>query len=242
MPFLSSRLLSRNESAPKRHRTDASMRWGWLALVASAHATGLGLLLDHPALTPPAAAPILQVRLLAAPPPAPRKLTPERSPLTRQPVKADPPRRPPAPRTATVSPALPAATAPVQAITAAAQAQTHDAGLPPRSASAAGSAAGQDVGAAPPLPHREAEYLDNPAPAYPGLARRLGEEGTVVLRVHVLRDGRAREIEILTPSGSPRLDQAASAAVRHWRFLPARLGEERIDSWLRVPVVFRLEH
>lgn len=107
----------------------------------------------------------------------------------------------------------------------------------------AGAAGGQgETTALHPLPHREADYLDNPAPAYPGSARRLGEEGTVVLRVHVLRDGRAREIEILAASGSPRLDQAASDAVRRWRFRPARVGEENIDSWLRVPVVFRLEH
>jgi protein TonB len=93
-----------------------------------------------------------------------------------------------------------------------------------------------------PLPARyDAAYLDNPKPDYPAAARRLGEEGTVVLRVHVMRDGRPLEIEIFTTSGSPRLDQAAADAVRRrWRFLPAREGDETIESWL-VPIVFRLD-
>ena len=41
------------------------------------------------------------------------------------------------------------------------------------------------------------------------MARRLREEGRVLLRVLVTADGRAGSIEVATSSGSERLDQAA---------------------------------
>ena len=87
----------------------------------------------------------------------------------------------------------------------------------------------------------DADYLHNPPPGYPAAARRRGEEGQVTLRVHVLASGRAAEIEIAESSSHPRLDRAARDAVAHWRFEPARRGSQPVDSWLRVPIVFRLE-
>ncbi|MDO8298873.1 MAG: hypothetical protein Q7T64_04170, partial [Lacisediminimonas sp.] len=41
------------------------------------------------------------------------------------------------------------------------------------------------VAAAPTAPRFDADYLSNPAPAYPPLSRRAGEEGQVMLRVFV---------------------------------------------------------
>jgi periplasmic protein TonB len=86
-----------------------------------------------------------------------------------------------------------------------------------------------------------AAYLHNPLPRYPAAARRAGEQGTVVLRVVVTRDGTAARVEIDKSSGSPQLDAAARETVRAWRFTPARRGAETIESWIVVPVVFRLE-
>ncbi len=87
----------------------------------------------------------------------------------------------------------------------------------------------------------DAAYLNNPKPSYPAISRRMGEQGEVLLRVRVMRDGLPRDVEILAPSGSPRLDRAAAEAVRGWRFTPARQGDEAVESWLRVPIVFRLD-
>jgi protein TonB len=86
----------------------------------------------------------------------------------------------------------------------------------------------------------DADYLQNPAPIYPALSRRLSEEGRVVLRVFVSPDGLPEQIELRTGSGSPRLDQAARDAVRRWRFIPARRGDEAIGAWVQVPIVFKL--
>jgi protein TonB len=98
---------------------------------------------------------------------------------------------------------------------------------------------------APPLvvtpPIFDADYLDNPAPAYPVASRRGGEQGRVVLRVLVNPGGSADEVQIRTSSGFVRLDEAARDTVRRWRFVPARRGEEAVPAWVLIPISFRLE-
>lgn len=81
----------------------------------------------------------------------------------------------------------------------------------------------------------DANYLRNPAPAYPAMSRRLGEEGRVVLRVFVDIDGRPEQVELKNSSGFPRLDQAAEDAVRRWKFVPAKRGEEAVATWSPFP-------
>ena len=83
-------------------------------------------------------------------------------------------------------------------------------------------------------------YQLNTPPAYPGLARKRGQEGTVILRVLVNREGRVVDLSIDVPSNFSLLDRAALAAVRKWIFEPGRRGEERVPMWVRVPVTFKL--
>lgn len=90
-------------------------------------------------------------------------------------------------------------------------------------------------------PSFNAAYLSNPSPAYPPAARRAGTQGTVTLRVLVMRDGLPSRVEVEKSSGSPHLDTAAVDAVWSWRFTPARQGTDPIESWVLVPVVFRLD-
>jgi protein TonB len=100
------------------------------------------------------------------------------------------------------------------------------------------------VAVAPPVitaPIFAADYLDNPAPYYPQLARRAGEQGRVVLRVLVNPAGTADEVEIRTSSGYPRLDESARGTVRRWRFVPAKRGDVPVPAWVLIPVSFRLE-
>jgi protein TonB len=87
----------------------------------------------------------------------------------------------------------------------------------------------------------DADYLANPRPPYPLASRRLREEGRVELRVRVSTDGAALDVELRQSSGSSRLDAAARDAVAKWRFVPARRGDETIESWVGVPIVFKLE-
>jgi protein TonB len=90
-------------------------------------------------------------------------------------------------------------------------------------------------------PSFNAAYLDNPAPKYPSVSRRLGEQGLVLLRVQVTADGAAESVELQTGSGSNRLDQAALEAVKKWRFVPAKRGEQSVSASVVVPVRFSLE-
>lgn len=99
---------------------------------------------------------------------------------------------------------------------------------------------------APPAPvvtgaRFDADYLSNPKPAYPTASRRLGEEGKVILRVRVSAHGTALEVQVKHSCGFQRLDDAAREAVERWRFVPARRGDEAIDSWVAVPIVFSLQ-
>jgi protein TonB len=87
----------------------------------------------------------------------------------------------------------------------------------------------------------DADYLDNPKPLYPHASRRLGEEGKVVLRVLVSADGDAKRVEVKHSSGFQRLDHAAQEAVSHWRFVPAKRGEQAVPAWVVVPIVFSLQ-
>lgn len=86
-----------------------------------------------------------------------------------------------------------------------------------------------------------AAYLRNPEPVYPVSARRRGEQGTVMLKVLVTREGTAASVSVDKTSGFAVLDQAALEAVRKWRFAPARHGAEPVESAVLVPIVFRLE-
>ena len=86
-----------------------------------------------------------------------------------------------------------------------------------------------------------ANYLDNPAPVYPVMSRRLGEQGRVVLRVLVNPGGKAEEVQIRTSSGSTRLDDSALETVRHWKFIPAKQGPQPVSAWVLIPIAFRLE-
>ncbi|MCE1181439.1 MAG: energy transducer TonB [Rhodocyclales bacterium] len=87
----------------------------------------------------------------------------------------------------------------------------------------------------------DAAYLNNPAPAYPPLSRKQGEQGLVILRVLVNPQGQAENLEIKTSSGSTRLDEAALRTVRNWKFVPAKRGENPVQSWVLVPINFKLE-
>lgn len=87
----------------------------------------------------------------------------------------------------------------------------------------------------------DAAYLHNPKPEYPPASRRGSEEGKVLLRVSVGTDGSAQSVEVISSSGFSRLDQAAMAAVRRWRFAPARRGETPVEGNVRVPINFSLE-
>jgi protein TonB len=86
----------------------------------------------------------------------------------------------------------------------------------------------------------QVSYAYSPKPEYPDKAREAGKEGRVILRVLVDAEGRSKSVELNRSSGSDALDRAATETIKRWRFSPARYGERPIESWVRIPIDFRL--
>lgn len=200
-----------------------------LVFVVAAHVLVVLALLRLQVIPLPAPLAVLNVSLLAATtPPAPE---PKIEPPRPRPVEKRPQLRPqPAPvqLAAPEEAPAPAEPVPVAVQTAAPPAPSFAPPAPP-------------APALPTQPRFDADYLDNPKPAYPAISRRLGEEGKVVLRVRVAASGLPTEVTLHAGSGSPRLDQAALETVRRWKFIPARLGDEAVAASVLVPIVFSLK-
>lgn len=216
------------------------------AVVAAAHAALLGLIATvvPPAqrvahLTRPFIARVIELAPEVPPPPAPTPpaaVQPQQPPKpTPKPQPKQPPRKTsPAPRPIRTAIAPEPAPEPA-AFSAAPQppAVVEPASLP----AAAVAQPAEPVVAA----RFDADYLHNPKPVYPNASRRLGEQGKVVLRVHVSAAGLPGKIEVSSSSGFARLDRAAEEAVSRWRFVPAQRGTEAIAAWVRVPIRFQLD-
>jgi periplasmic protein TonB len=183
--------------------------------------------------TADAPAPILDVVLVAA--------TAQAAVAEPVPVKPETPQR----RIEPLSKSKPAEALPRPVLSAPATIETAPAlaaaapEAPRATAESRAPAAPVETPATPPL--FNAAYLRNPAPVYPAIARRSGEQGTVMLKVLVNPEGAPVRVELDQSSGSNPLDSAALDAVKGWRFVPARRGAQNIEGWVRVPVVFKLE-
>lgn len=175
------------------------------------------------------------VRLIAAEPPAPRP----RDAAPPSPARPTPPsaRPRPAPTTPT-APTAPGTTAPAEPLTR----QDAPTGSAASAPSSAPTPARDAVAPSLVAPRFDADYLANPAPPYPGMSRRLGETGRVLLRVRVGSDGQPLDVGIAQSSGFARLDEAARAAVARWRFVPARQGDQPVVASVQVPIVFTLNN
>jgi TonB family protein len=77
-----------------------------------------------------------------------------------------------------------------------------------------------------------------PAPAYPKIAIQAGIQGFVKLQVRVGKDGRVDVLKVL--QGEPVLVQAATAAVKQWRYRPRLAGGQPVNIISEVSFNFQL--
>lgn len=202
--------------------------------------------LDVTFVTPPSPPAPLPQEPDTAPSPAPAaaapRTAPQPKPEAKPPAKPKPAQATPAIARSTPPPLTLPATAPsLAAVPTTMAPPTADVQTPPdRLATAQAKAESAEAGPVSP-PSFRAGYLHNPEPVYPTASRRLGEEGTVQLRVLVSAEGRPLQVDVHRSSTHPRLDEAALAAVRAWRFVAAKRGETAIEAPVIVPIVFRLE-
>jgi periplasmic protein TonB len=79
-------------------------------------------------------------------------------------------------------------------------------------------------------------------PDYPPVSRRLGEQGSLRLRLAITADGAVKDAMVEQSSGYPRLDDAAVQWVKaHWRYAPATEGTRPVASMLSAIVTFKLQ-
>lgn len=180
-----------------------------------------------PSPQPPAPVRTLPAKV-AAPQTAAKELSTASVRVRQAPPLAEPP--------LSVAPALPATVAPGGGAN----------GVPQPAATAAhavGVAGGGAIAAAAQvdLPSSDADYLHNPKPEYPRLSRQRNEQGKVVVNVLIGIDGTAQKAEIKLSSGFERLDQAALATVKAWRYVPGKRGGMAEAMWFAVPISFVMD-
>jgi protein TonB len=79
-------------------------------------------------------------------------------------------------------------------------------------------------------------------PPYPSSEIRQGHEGTVLLSLHILADGRVGEVKLERSSGFAKLDESAMREAKRWRFIPGTRDGSPFAMWKQVPITFRLNN
>jgi len=166
--------------------------------------------------------------------PPPQQVVRKAPPLPPRPAPAPQPVARPAP---TPAPEAPTATATQLALAPITQPVAPAAPPAPAAAVVAKAA----PAAAVELPSTDADYLQNPKPAYPAISRKLREQGKVVVDVLIGSDGNAQQAKVSGSSGFDRLDAAALATVQRWRYVPGKKGGVATAMWFSVPIHFVLE-
>ena len=96
---------------------------------------------------------------------------------------------------------------------------------------------------APPVPlvlegFESSHVLKKVKPIYPEAATAEHVQGTVRLKATIGKDGAVEKV--LPESGPPMLFEAASAAVRQWTFLPARLNGDPVEDVIHINIGFAI--
>lgn len=84
----------------------------------------------------------------------------------------------------------------------------------------------------------EAGLIQRVEPEYPEEARLGGIQGAVVLEVHIRHDGSVEQVNVV--SGQPVLANAATAAVKRWRFKPREIDGQPAEMQTTITLNFRL--
>jgi len=84
------------------------------------------------------------------------------------------------------------------------------------------------------------EYIKAPQLVYPNLSRRLGESGTVVLRILINEKGLPEQILIHKSTGYSNLDEAGRQAAQRALFKPMIENGKPVPVYVLVPLTFQL--
>ncbi|MBI2840203.1 MAG: TonB family protein [Acidobacteria bacterium] len=84
--------------------------------------------------------------------------------------------------------------------------------------------------------------VTRPSPVYPDVAKRSGVAGTVRLSILVSETGSVVDVKVLSETGGKLglLNEAASSAVKRWKYQPATRSGKKVKVWLNVSIPFTL--
>ena len=187
------------------------------------------LITPQPAPTPPQPQPTPP-----APQPEPRpvpKVTPKPTPVVK---KATPPKPTPKPAPEPTEKSISTPAPPPVAATSAPEPQVA-------AAPAAPPAPPAPATPAPPKTVSGVEYVQPPQPDYPPIAKRMGEEGKVMLRVLVSERGRPEKVDVQKSSGYARLDEAARQAALRAVFKPHLEDGRPVAVYALIPINFSIQ-
>ena len=85
---------------------------------------------------------------------------------------------------------------------------------------------------------QQARLVNQPRPQYPPLAKQARIQGTVRFTAIIGRDGAIMDLRMV--SGHPLLVQAATDAVKQWRYQPTLLNGEPVEVVTQIDVNFTL--
>jgi len=85
---------------------------------------------------------------------------------------------------------------------------------------------------------QQAMLIYQPKPVYPPLAKQARIQGTVKFTAIIGRDGTIQNLTLV--SGHPLLVQAATEAVKQWRYKPTLLNGEPVEVVTQIDVNFTL--
>ena len=177
----------------------------------------------------------------AAPPaPAPKPVPPKPAPVKQVEKKIAAPAKVTAPMPLAIADSTPAPTAPTGVREAPMATAPQEVSVP----AAVNSKAAPSPAPALPLlvlPSSDADYLQNPRPAYPAISKRLGEQGKVIVRVYIGADGLPQRAELSKSSGYDRLDQLSISTVMRWKFVPGKRNGVPTAMSYNVPFNWVLE-
>ena len=77
-----------------------------------------------------------------------------------------------------------------------------------------------------------------PPPAYPAGEKRSGK---VELELLVAVDGSVKDVKVVKSEPAGVFDQASIEAARKWHVSPSLKDGHPIESWIRVPIEFRMD-
>lgn len=118
------------------------------------------------------------------------------------------------------------------------RAATRGVALPLLVAASLAGCGGPSEPAAPVAPPTEVAAVKTPPPVYPIELACQGIGGTTTLKVVVGADGKPGQVQLVSGSGNPQLDEQARKAVEGWQFKAATRAGQAVPTTIQVPVSF----